>query len=103
MPIKRLIIDEAQNVNKRDGVRHRAIKALYAHSIVLPSGTLAHNKWYNLPGVVDFLKTTLSRHILLSCKSFGTFGLASSAGYCSDEVCSRNFYKHSQLRDRPSF
>lgn len=43
-PIKRLVIDEAQNVNKRDGVRHRAIKALYADAIVLLSGTLAHNK-----------------------------------------------------------
>jgi SNF2 family DNA or RNA helicase len=60
LPIKRLILDEAQVVNKRrsgnQGVRHGAIKDLFYHSVILLSGTPAHNKWDNFSGLVDFLQ-----------------------------------------------
>jgi len=60
LPIKRLVLDEAQLVNKRrsgnQGVRHGAIKDLFYRSVVLLSGTPAHNKWHNFSGLVDFLQ-----------------------------------------------
>ncbi|KAF8854060.1 P-loop containing nucleoside triphosphate hydrolase protein [Acephala macrosclerotiorum] len=55
LPIKRLILDEAQVVNKRNGVRHKAVKRLNAKAVVVLSGTLAHNKWHNFSGLIDFL------------------------------------------------
>jgi len=56
LPIKRLVLDEAQLVNKRHGVRHGALKNLFYHSVILLSRTPAHNKWHNFSGLVDFLQ-----------------------------------------------
>lgn len=56
LPIKRLILDEAQTVNKRDRVRHKAIKDLYYEAIAILTRTPAHNKWHDFSGLVDFLE-----------------------------------------------
>lgn len=55
VPWKMVIIDEAQKVNKRTSMRHQAIKELHARAKVCISGTLPHNKWYDMDGYVDFL------------------------------------------------
>jgi hypothetical protein len=60
LPIKRLVLDEPQLVNKRntgnEGVRHGAIKDLYYKAIVMLSGNPAHNRWQDFSGLVDFLE-----------------------------------------------
>lgn len=55
LPFKRVVLDEAQVVNKRNKPRHDAIKSLYYDSIIVMSGNLPHNKWHNFSGYVDFL------------------------------------------------
>lgn len=51
------VIDEAQKVNKRGGVRHEAIRQhCPTKSFFLMSGTLAHNKWMDVGGYPAFLK-----------------------------------------------
>jgi SNF2 family DNA or RNA helicase len=57
IPIKRLILDEVQVVNKRSGARHKAIMKLPAKAIVGLSGTLPHNRWHDMSGYFDFLKS----------------------------------------------
>jgi SNF2 family DNA or RNA helicase len=56
IPFKRVILDEAHRVNKRNKVRHEAIKRLPARAFVMLSGTLPHNKWHNMSGYLDYLK-----------------------------------------------
>lgn len=56
LPSKRLVLDECQVVNKRDGARHQALKKLFVKGTILLSGILTHNKWHDLSGLVDFLK-----------------------------------------------
>lgn len=56
MPWKRVVLDEAQKVNKWEGRRHRALKeGLYATAYILLSGTLPHNKWSDISGYLDFI------------------------------------------------
>jgi hypothetical protein len=55
LPIKRLVLNKAQLVNKRYCVRYKALKDLFYHSVILLSGTPAYNKWHNFSGLVDFL------------------------------------------------
>jgi SNF2 family DNA or RNA helicase len=55
LPIKRLVLDEAQLVNKRNGVRHKALKALYYEAVLALSGTPGHNHYHGFSGIVDFL------------------------------------------------
>lgn len=55
LPFKRLVLDEVQVINKRGGVRHKAIKSLHYKGVIQLSGTLAHNKWHNFSGYVDLL------------------------------------------------
>ena len=55
-PIKRLVLDECQVVNKREGAKHIAVKNCYAKATIPLSGTLAHNKWHDLSGVMAFLR-----------------------------------------------
>ncbi len=66
LPIKRLVLDEAQLVNKRDGERHKAVKRLFCSAILMLSGTFAHNVWHNMSGAVDFLQS----HPFTSHKKF---------------------------------
>lgn len=54
--IKRGYMDEVQVVNKRDGERHKALKQLPVLSWCMMSGTLAHNRWHDLSGYMDYLK-----------------------------------------------
>lgn len=56
LPIKRGYIDEAQMVNKRTGKRHQSLMKLPVSSWCIMSGTLAHNKWYDISGYLDFIK-----------------------------------------------
>lgn len=56
LPIKRLVLDEAQRVNKRSGRRHRALRNLYVYAVIVLSGTLAHNKWHDFSGLVAFMQ-----------------------------------------------
>lgn len=56
IPIKRCYVDEAQMVNKRAGKRHIALKSLPVVAWVLMSGTLAHNRWHDISGYIDFLR-----------------------------------------------
>lgn len=55
LPFKRVILDEAQKVNKHDGARHVATKNLYCKAYVALSGTLMHNKWHDISGLLDFV------------------------------------------------
>jgi SNF2 family DNA or RNA helicase len=55
LPIKHLILDEAQYVKNPIGRTHKAIKALYYARVFLLSGTLLCNKWYDIFGLIDFL------------------------------------------------
>jgi hypothetical protein len=54
--IKRGYIDEAQMINKRDGKRQLALMQLQVSSWCLMSGTLAHNRWHDLGGYLDFAR-----------------------------------------------
>lgn len=57
MPWKRVVLDEAQKINKRNGRRHMAIKdGLFAKAFIMMSGTLPHNRWDDMSGYVDFLQ-----------------------------------------------
>ena len=51
-----MVIDEVQKINKTDGIRHRAAKRINAHARACLSGTLAHNRWFDIGGAVDFIK-----------------------------------------------
>ncbi|KAH8804681.1 hypothetical protein F5884DRAFT_796867 [Xylogone sp. PMI_703] len=51
-----VVLDEAQCVNKRKLVRHKVIKNLSANTFLIVSGTLAHNKWFDFSGYLDFLQ-----------------------------------------------
>jgi SNF2 family DNA or RNA helicase len=55
LPIKHLILDEAQHVKNPTGRTHKAIKALYYARVFLLSGTFLPNKWYDIFGLIDFL------------------------------------------------
>jgi SNF2 family DNA or RNA helicase len=58
LPFKIAVFDEAQKVNKRGKQIHESLKNhLHAQSIAILSGTLAHNKWHNLSGYIDFGKS----------------------------------------------
>jgi hypothetical protein len=48
--------DEAQCINKRTGVRRRSILKLPVDSWIMLSGSLAHNKWYDISVYFEFLK-----------------------------------------------
>jgi len=72
LPIKRLILDEAQVVNKETGVRHKAVKKLYFKAVVLLTGTPAHNKWHNFFGLIDFLRGHHFTTRSLFMKAFAT-------------------------------
>jgi SNF2 family DNA or RNA helicase len=50
------VLDEAHMINKREKVRHVAIKVIPAKSYIIMSGTLPHNKWHDMSGYVDFLQ-----------------------------------------------
>lgn len=56
MPIKRLVLDEAQTINKRNGVLHKALQALFYKAAIILSGTLAHSAWFDIGGYVDFIR-----------------------------------------------
>jgi SNF2 family DNA or RNA helicase len=72
------VLDEGQIVNKREKIRHVAIKeGIPAKAYIIMSGTLAHNKWHNMSGYIDFLQghpfTTHSK-FLHTFSSFSTTG-----------------------------
>lgn len=56
MPIKRLVLDEAQRVKNANGARHTAAAALFYRAVLLMSGTFLDNQWYDVGGLVQFLK-----------------------------------------------
>lgn len=49
-------MDEAQNINKRSGRRHKSALKLPVKAWIMMSGSLAHNKWFDLSGYFDFIK-----------------------------------------------
>lgn len=54
---KRVILDKGQRANKRGKKRHDAIKyGISGKAYIILSGTLAHNKWHDFSGYVDFLQ-----------------------------------------------
>jgi SNF2 family DNA or RNA helicase len=75
---KLVVLDEAQLVNKREKIRHKAIKkGIPAKAYIIMSGTLAHNKWHNMSGYVDFLQGhpfTTHTKFLHTFSSFSTTG-----------------------------
>lgn len=56
LPIKRGYMDEAQMINKRDNKRHLTFTKLHVSSYCMMSGTLAHNRWHDISGYLDFVK-----------------------------------------------
>ena len=56
MPIKRLVLDEAQLANTWAGTRYKALRALYYNAAIILSGTLAHNSWQDISGYLYFLQ-----------------------------------------------
>ena len=55
IPIRHLILDEAQYVKNPITHTHKAIKALYYARVFLLSSTFLGNKWYDIFGLIDFL------------------------------------------------
>ncbi|KAH7040876.1 SNF2 family N-terminal domain-containing protein [Microdochium trichocladiopsis] len=51
LPIKRLILDEAHVINKDEGKRHQAIKALCYEAVVILTGTPMTNRWWDIAGL----------------------------------------------------
>jgi len=56
MPIKRLVLDEAQRVKNVKGARHIAAAALFYEAVLLLSGTFLDNQWYDVGGLIQFLR-----------------------------------------------
>lgn len=56
IPFKRMILDEAQIVKKRSGIRHKTLLGIPAKAVIMLSGTFAHNKWHDISGYLDFIK-----------------------------------------------
>jgi superfamily II DNA or RNA helicase len=54
LKIKRLVLDEVHLVNKRNGIRHQALKRLPYEAVIGLTGTMAHNVWHNTSGIIDF-------------------------------------------------
>ena len=55
IPIRHLILDEAQYVKNPITHTHKAIKALYYARVFLLSSTFLGNKWYDIFELIDFL------------------------------------------------
>ncbi|KAL2864584.1 P-loop containing nucleoside triphosphate hydrolase protein [Aspergillus lucknowensis] len=55
-PIKRLILDECQNLKKEDGANFKAVNALYRSATVLLSGTILDNTWSDIINPLLLLK-----------------------------------------------
>lgn len=72
LPIKRLVLDEAHLVNKRDGARHGALKNLFYLSAIVLSGTPAHNAWHDISGLIDFLQGHPFKDHQLFMKAFSS-------------------------------
>lgn len=72
LPIKRLVLDECQRVNKRHGARHIAIKELYYEAVIMLSGTFLHNKWQDISGLVDFVNGHPFNTHRKFCRAFST-------------------------------
>lgn len=73
LPIKRVIVDEGQRINKFESKRRAAVKALFCRAYIVLSGTLAHNKWHD----IGALAALLEGHPFQDERSFlGTFAHA---------------------------
>lgn len=80
LPIKRLVLDEVQVVSKRWEITHKTVKDLFVKAVILLSGTVCHNEWHNVSGLVNFLQghpfTTHKKFI----KTFSSFSRSSPMG-----------------------
>lgn len=56
MPIRHLILDEAQYVKNWDTATHQAIKALDYLKFLAVTGTPIANRWWDIYGIIDFMK-----------------------------------------------
>jgi SNF2 family DNA or RNA helicase len=88
IPIRHLILDEAQYVKNPTGRTHKAIKALYYARVFLLSGTFLPNKWYDIFGLIDFLPG----HAFETRKQFmKAFARKDASGaYCEPSRSKRN-------------
>lgn len=73
-PFFRVIIDEAQKVNKASGDRHKAVKNIFTKARVCLSGTLAHDKWHDFGGLVSFLHGHPFTDLRKFTRAFGSNG-----------------------------
>ena len=55
LPIKHLVLDEAQAAKNPESITHEAIRHLYYDAIFLVSGTFISNIWYGIYGFVSLL------------------------------------------------
>jgi hypothetical protein len=55
LPIRHVILDEAQYVKNHEGLTHKAIKSLYYDRIFMLTGTFLHNRWHDIFGLLDLL------------------------------------------------
>lgn len=81
MPFKRLIIDEAQLVNRRQSGLYRALKALYTDGVILVCG--AWDSWHDFSAAIGFLQG----HPITSDRIF---------------IDAFSSFKETQSHDRPS-
>ncbi|TAQ83552.1 hypothetical protein B7494_g8124 [Chlorociboria aeruginascens] len=80
LPIKRLVLDEAQVVNKQHGVFHQAIKSLFYESAIILTGTPGHNHYHGFSGLVSFLKGHPFTNHTLFMKAFSSIGYDGKVG-----------------------
>lgn len=57
LPFKRVLLDEGQKVNKHHTARHIAAKNIHCKAYIILSGTLMHNKWHDISGMLDFVQS----------------------------------------------
>lgn len=55
LPIKRVVFDECQRVKNAYGARHKAMRELFHHSVILMFGTIVDNNWPDLAALFLYL------------------------------------------------
>lgn len=86
MPWKICVLDEAQKVNKRDGIRHQAIRnRLHVQAYVILSGTLPHNKWHDFSGYIAFCQQNPWSTHNKFLHTFASFGHSHQIAYPEED------------------
>ena len=58
MPIRHLILDEAQYVKNWETANHQSIKGLYYKKLLAVTGTPISNRWWDIYGILHLMNHT---------------------------------------------